>query len=155
MKHGFIDVAAVTPTIKVADTEFNSDMIRAKLEEAVSNKAKIIVFPELCITGYTCNDLFRQQLLLDQAKNELKKIVDSTKKMDCIAFVGLPLAVGGKIYNCAAAVSRGKLLGIVPKTAIPNYSEFYEARYFSKGIQEAQYINMFGENVPFGTNILL
>ncbi len=154
MKHGFIDVAAVTPTIKVADTEFNSEMIRAKLEEAVSNKAKIIVFPELCITGYTCNDLFRQQLLLDQAKNELKKIVDSTKKLDCIAFVGLPLAVGGKIYNCAAAVSRGKLLGIVPKTAIPNYSEFYEARYFSKGIQEAQYINMFGENVPFGTNIL-
>ena len=150
----FLNVAAVTPKIKVADTAYNGEQIRKLLKQTAQNGGKIIVFPELCITGYTCNDLFHQQVLLDEAKIELKKIVEASRGLDCISFVGLPLCVKGKIYNVAAAFSRGKLLGIVPKYAIPNYSEFYEARHFTSGSQKVEKIKLFGEDVLFGRNIL-
>lgn len=130
MKHGFLNVAAVTPKIKVADTEYNGNQVRKEMKAAAEAGAKIIVFPELCLTGYTCNDLFGQQILIDEAKEELRKTVEETKELDCIVFVGLPLMVKGKLYNVAAAINRGRLLGIVPKYAIPNYAEFYEARHF-------------------------
>lgn len=154
MEHGFINVAAVTPKIKVADTAYNGEQIRKLLKETAAKGAKIIVFPELCITGYTCNDLFEQQLLLDEAKNEFEKIVKASERLDCIAFVGLPLVVKGRLYNVAGVFSQGKVLGIVPKYAIPNYSEFYEARYFASGSEEVSKINLFGEEVLFGMNIL-
>jgi len=154
MKHGFINAAAVTPKIKVADTSYNGGQIRKLLKDAADNGAKIIVFPELCITGYTCNDLFLQQILLEEAKNELEKIVKSSAGLDCIAFVGLPLVVKGQLFNAAVAFSRGKILGVVPKYAIPNYSEFYEARHFTSGSNKVSKIRLFGEEVLFGMNIL-
>lgn len=154
MRHGFINVAAVTPKIKVADTEFNSGQIIKEIKRAAEEKAKIIVFPELCLTGYTCNDLFHQQVLLEGAKEGLQKIVESTKEFDCIVFVGLPFSVSGRLYNVAAAISRGKLLGIVPKYVNPNYEEFYEARHFARGSKKVETLRVFGEDVPFGMNIL-
>lgn len=154
MKHGFLNVAAVTPKIKVADTEYNGNQVRKEMKAAAEAGAKIIVFPELCLTGYTCNDLFGQQILIDEAKEELRKTVEETKKLDCIVFVGLPLMVKGKLYNVAAAINRGRLLGIVPKYAIPNYAEFYEARHFSAGSKSVEKIKMWGQEVLFGMNIL-
>lgn len=137
MKDGFIKAAAVTPYIKVADTDWNGQMIRDKIEEALEAGAKIIVFPELCITGYTCGDLFWQDLLLEKAKEELLRIAAFTEGKDAIIFVGLPVVCGGKLYNVAAALSQGEVLGLVPKTHIPNYNEFYERRYFTPGGEDS------------------
>ena len=133
MKNGYVKVASVTPKIKVADPTYNGQVIRALMEETAGNGAKVVVFPELCITGYTCGDLFFQDKLLRSAKAELLQIVSCSKNLDAIFFVGLPYEIGGKLYNVAAAVSGGEILGFVPKTYIPNYSEFYEARYFATG----------------------
>ncbi|MCR4842286.1 MAG: NAD(+) synthase [Eubacterium sp.] len=133
MKDGFIKVAAVTPNIIVADVGHNEDAIYDSLMEAVGAGAKVVVFPELCITGYTCGDLFLQDSLIDGAKGALLSLAQRTEGLDVIFFVGLPVAVRGKLFNCAAAVSGGKILGLVPKVEIPNYSEFYEARYFCSG----------------------
>ncbi|MDE5577909.1 MAG: NAD(+) synthase, partial [Oscillospiraceae bacterium] len=131
MKDGFIRVAAATPDIKVADCDYNADRIIELINQANAEDASIVVFPELCITGYTCGDLFLQKVLLDGAKKALVKIVERTAYNDLIAFVGLPFEVDGKLYNCAAALCRGEILGLVPKTNIPAYSEFYEARHFT------------------------
>ena len=135
MRHGYVKVAAVTPTIKVADTTYNGQVIRAHMDETAANGAKVVVFPETCITGYTCGDLFLHEKLLQGAKAELLKIVAHSKELDAIFFVGLPFDIHGKIYNVAAAVSHGEILGLVPKTYVPNYSEFYEARYFTSGAE--------------------
>lgn len=137
MKHGFVKVAAVTPKVVVADTKYNADMICDGIAEAAAAGAKVIVLPELCITGYTCGDLFLQEKLLREAKNALLKIASFTSFMDCLIFVGLPYAHHGKLYNVAAAISEGKVLGLVPKTCIPNYNEFYEGRYFVSGMEDA------------------
>lgn len=153
MKHGFIKAAAIAPDIKVADTEYNAEQIKTALRQAVDAGAKVIAFPELCLTGYTCDDLFAQQLLLDDAKDRLKEIVQYTETMDCIVFIGLPLAVNNHLYNVAAAISDGKLLGVVPKRSIPNYGEFYEARHFEPGKREVEWIELFGEKIPFGMNL--
>ena len=131
MRHGFIKVAAVTPKIKVADPVYNAERICEKLSEAYERKAKIIVFPELCITGYTCEDLFRQEILLKEALRALKKIAECTKGQDALVFVGLPVEQKQKLYNAAAVLRDGKILGMIPKTGIPNYGEFYEARHFA------------------------
>ena len=133
MKHGFVKVAAVTPKIKVADTTYNGALIRKHMDEACEKGAKVVVFPELCITGYTCQDLFLQDTLIDKAKEELVRIAEHSKKLDGIFFVGLPLDINGNLYNVAAAVAGGDILGIVPKTYLPNYNEFYEARHFRSG----------------------
>lgn len=155
MKHGFVKVAAVTPKIKVADTNYNGEQIRSYMEEAVSKGAKVVVFPELCITGYTCGDLFWQEKLLWEAKQELLRIVEESVKHDAIFFVGLPYEINGKLYNMAAAVSGGELLGLVPKTYLPNYNEFYELRHFHSGKELCcDEIFLDGSNVPVSTDLL-
>ena len=155
MKHGFVKAAALTPKVKVADTKYNGELIRSMMDEAEKEGAKIMVFPELCITGYTCGDLFLQELLLNKAKEELINIALHTRGKDCIAFVGLPFAYQGKLYNAAAAVCGGQVLGLVPKTHIPNYNEFYEHRYFARGMEEPVPVEV-EENhlVPMGSHLL-
>ncbi len=155
MKHGFIKVAAVTPKIVVADPSYNTDLICDCIAKAAAGGAKIIALPELCITGYTCGDLFLQEKLLSEAKNALLKIAGFTSDMDCLIFVGLPYVYHGKLYNVAAAVSKGKILGLVPKSYIPTYNEFYEGRHFTKGMQEVVEVAFAeGVTVPMGTKLL-
>ena len=155
MKHGFVKVAAVTPKVVVADTAYNADIICDGIAEAAAAGAKIIVLPELCITGYTCGDLFLQEKLLREAKNALLKIAGFTTFMDCLIFVGLPYAHHGKLYNVAAAISGGKVLGFVPKTCIPNYNEFYEGRHFTSGMSEPVEVALTPDVVvPMGTKLL-
>ena len=154
MKQGFVKVAAVTPDIRVADVEFNKEQICRKMGEAAASGAKIIVFPELCVTGYTCSDLFTQDVLLDHAREVLTEIAEHTRDMDALVFVGVPLAVDGELYNVAAAMNHGKILGLTTKTFLPNYGEFYEMRQFREGPEKAREIEFDGEMVPFGPKIL-
>lgn len=155
MRYGFVKTAAAAPKVKVADTRHNAQEIISLMKEMWNQGARIIVFPELCITGYTCGDLFLQELLLTEAQEALKQIVDASKGMDGLFFVGLPMEVKGKLYNVAAAFSDGELLGLVPKTHIPNYNEFYEARHFAKAPADYTFIDWQQEEpVPFGTNLL-
>ena len=155
MKYGFVKTAAVSPKIRVADTEYNAQETIRLMKEAWEKGARIIVFPELGITGYTCSDLFRQDILLNGAKKALKEIVAASKGMDGLFFVGLPLEVNGKLYNVAAAYSDGDLLGLIPKTYIPNYSEFYEARHFTAAPVGCTSVTwQDGTTVPFGTDLL-
>ena len=133
MRDGFVKVAAVTPKIRVADTKYNAGVIVEGIREAAVAGAKVIVLPELVITGYTCSDLFLQEYLLEQAKRALGTIAEETAEVDAILFVGLPLAYNGKLYNVAAVLCRGEVLGFVPKTYLPNYNEFYEARHYTSG----------------------
>lgn len=151
MKHGFIKTACVTPNLKVADCEFNSDQIIYNIKKADSLGITVCVFPELSITGYTCGDLFFQKKLLDNAMINLKKVIAETSYCNMINIVGLPISCNGKIYNAAAVFQRGSLLALIPKKNIPNYSEFYEARYFTPGIKYGNY-NFFGSDIPFGTD---
>lgn len=154
MKQGFVKVATVTPYIRVADVEFNKEQICRKMDEAAASGAKIIVFPELCVTGYTCSDLFTQDVLLDHAREVLTEIAAHTRDMDALVFVGAPLAVDGELYNVAAAMNHGKILGLTTKTFLPNYGEFYEMRQFREGPEKAREIEFDGEMVPFGPKIL-
>lgn len=155
MRQGYIKAAAVIPDIVLADTETNEARICKGIREAEQNGAKIIVLPELCITGYTCGDLFLQDALLCAAKRALINIARETEELDCISFVGLPFAYNGKLYNAAAAISKGKILGIVPKTYLPNYSEFYEARHFTRGMEEPVWVSINEKcSAPMGTKLL-
>ena len=154
MKDGFIKVAAATPTIRVADCEYNGRQIRDLIEEADSLSIRVLVLPELCLTGYTCGELFLQDTLLDGARTELRHIIDFTKGKRIFVTLGLPLLVYGKLYNVAAAIYDGKLLGFVPKMNLPGYSEFYEGRHFNPGTERLIETDFYGEKVPFGTNQL-
>ena len=155
MKQGFIKTAAVTPKIRVADTTFNGQAIRDLMHKAVDEGAKLVVFPELCLTGYTCQDLFLQETLLAGAREELMKLAAESEEMDAIFFVGLPYEVNGKLYNMAAVFSHGQVLGMVPKSYIPNYNEFYEARHFASGKDLcAQVVLPDGTEVETGTNLV-
>ncbi len=154
MKQGFIKAAAVTPKIKVADPVYNRAVICERLEEAYVHGAKVIVFPELCLTGYTCGDLFLQQLLLEKAVAELLKIAEAASGKDALVMVGLPMEREGKLYNVAAVIWNGQILGLVPKANIPSYAEFYEGRHFSEGNKEPVTITLDGKEVPFGANLL-
>ena len=131
MKYGFVNVAAAVPAVKVADVEYNVQQIESVIAQAEDRGVEILVFPELCITGYSCQDLFKEQLLLDHAEEGIVKLMDFTRKLDVIVIVGLPVVVNGLLYNCAAVLQSGTLLGIVPKVYLPNYSEFYEKRWFA------------------------
>ena len=131
MKYGLIKVAAAIPGVRVADVEYNRQQIESLIAQAEGKGAEIIVFPELSLTGYTCQDLFRQQLLLDKTEEALLILLDFTRKLDVIAVIGLPVHIGSLLYNCAAVIQHGCLLGIVPKTYLPNYGEFYEKRWFA------------------------
>lgn len=135
MKQGFVKVAAVTPKLKVADTVYNGKIIREYMRETWEAGAKVVVFPELCVTGYTCGDLFLQEKLLKSAAEELMELAACSSAYDAIYFVGLPYVVNGKLYNMAAAISGGEVLGMVPKTWLPNYNEFYEMRHFTSGAE--------------------
>lgn len=154
MKQGFVKVAAVTPQIKVADPQYNAERIKERLSEAYEKGAKIIVFPELCLTGYTCCDLFLQELLLEEALRQLMGLAEFTEGHDSLVFVGLPFEKDGKLYNVAAAIQDGVILGMVPKMHIPVYAEFYEGRYFTAGQEAVTTVSVGGEEVPFGCNIL-
>lgn len=154
MRQGFVKVAAVTPKIRVADTKYNAEIICEKLKEVYSHGAKVIVFPELCITGYTCSDLFLQELLLEEAVAALKQIVKATEGQDAVVMVGLPIERDGRLYNVAAVLQNGKILGMVPKANIPTYAEFYEGRHFTEGNTEVAEFYLDGEAIPFGTNLL-
>lgn len=131
MKYGFIKVAAAVPAVKVADTDYNVAQIESLIAQAEGQGVELMVFPELCLTGYSCQDLFKEQLLIDKAEEALLVLLDFTRKLDVISVVGLPVQVGGLLYNCAAVIQGGSLLGIVPKTYLPNYGEFYEKRWFA------------------------
>lgn len=154
MKDGFIKVACATPKIKVADIDFNVEIIKNMMLEASSKGAKIIVFPELSITGYTCQDLFYQHTLLDKAKEGLMQVVRASEGLDALVFTGLPFELDGKLYNVAAAIQNGKLLAFIPKENIPNYGEFYEVRHFAKGFADAVEVELDGSLVPMGQNII-
>ncbi len=134
MRQGYVKVAAVTPKVQVADTEYNGQKIRTLMKETTEHGAKIVVFPELCITGYSCGDLFLQEKLLQEARKELFTIAKESSSYDGIFFVGLPFEVQGKLYNMAAAISGGEILGLIPKCYLPNYNEFYEMRHFTSGL---------------------
>lgn len=154
MNIGFVKVASATPKIKVADCEHNAIQICKIIDEIDSKNVQIAVFPELCITGYTCGDLFSQALLLRKAREQLIKIAEHCRTMEIAVIVGLPIESQGKLYNAAALLNKGRVLGIVPKNYIPNYSEFYEARHFHEGSNNVVNIDINGTQVPFGTNIL-
>ncbi len=155
MKDGFIKVAAATPEIKVADPAFNKQAIIQKIEEAEQKRAVVAVFPELCITGYTCGDLFLMEPLLQQAKQALLDIAAETNGKNMLVFVGLPFAWKGRLYNVAAALGNGEVLGLVPKTCIPNYNEFYEGRYFTPGMGQAEEVVLAGgKKAPMGSRLL-
>ena len=131
MKYGFVNVAAAVPTVKVADVEYNIQQIETLIAQAEDRGVEVMVFPELCVTGYSCQDLFKEQLLLDHAEDGIVKLLDFTRKLNVIVIVGLPVVVNGLLYNCAAVLQGGSLLGIVPKVYLPNYGEFYEKRWFA------------------------
>lgn len=155
MKDGFIKTAAVVPAIKVADVDYNAQKVIKLMKDAFAHQAKIIAFPELVITGYTCHDLFLQDTLLEGAKEALLKIVAETKGEDALVFVGYPLTYEGKLYNTAAVLQNGKIICFIPKRFIPNYAEFYELRQFTPGPARDLTINFAGEQVPFGSHIIL
>ena len=154
MKDGFIRVAAATPKIQVADCMYNREQIEQMMKEAYERQASLVVFPELCLTGYTCGDLFLQDILLDQTLNALKDLLEASKSTDVLTVVGMPLEVNGKLYNVAVFFKEGQILGVIPKTFIPNYSEFYEARHFERGIKKPICIELLGQDVWFGTQLL-
>ena len=154
MIHGFIRACAVSPALRVADCAYNARMTIEAMQRAAKSGVQLAVFPELGLTGYTCGDLFLQQPLQKAAEAALCDILDASRELELVALVGLPAAVSGKLYNCAAVVCRGQLLGLVPKTHIPNYGEFYERRHFSPAPRVTQSVPFAGQTAPLGTKLL-
>ncbi len=154
MRDGYIKTAVITPKVKVADVSFNCDEICKWIDRASRKGAKVVVFPELCITGYTCQDLFFQDELLEAALNGLLHITEYSNGFDAIIFVGLPLMINGKLYNVAAGISRGKILGIIPKIYLPNYNEFYEARHFATGKELNTVIRIEDSEIPVNSKLI-
>lgn len=154
MDYGFIKVAAATPKIKVADVDYNTELICNQIDEAAKNGAKVLVFPELCLTGYTCSDLFWQSLMLEKVKEKTIEIARYSKDYDMLIMIGIPYEHNGKLYNVGVVLHKGKILGMVTKKHLPNYSEFYEARHFTKGFEKVVTVDFAGQKVPMGMNIL-
>ncbi len=155
MKHGWMKVTAATPSLRVADTEYNAAEIVTQARRAAKEGSALCVFPELCLTGYTCGDLFLQQPLLDGALAALETVREGTEGLDMVVVVGLPLRDGASLYNCAAVLCGGEILGIVPKQHLPNYAEFYEARHFTSGSGQAvRILEVLGREVFFGADLL-
>ncbi len=153
MKHGFIKVCAATPEIRVADVKFNTANIIKAVKESAKNGSQLTVFPELCVCGYTCGDLFNQNVLLSSVESAVAEICKATEGFDTLVFIGAPIRHGNKLYNCAVALHDGKILGVVPKTYLPDYGEFYEKRYFLPA-PENQTTVINGEEVAFGSKII-
>ncbi|MDR1119654.1 MAG: NAD(+) synthase [Dysgonamonadaceae bacterium] len=153
--HGFVRVAAAIPEVKVADSAFNAQEIIKLIRDAAECQVQIVCFPELCITAYTCGDLFHQQFLQDEAENALQQILSETKTLPVIGIVGLPVRCGNQLFDVAAVFQSGKILGVVPKSFLPNYSEFYEKRWFAAaGDTTVDSISLCGQQALFGTKIL-
>ena len=156
MKYGFVKVASAIPAVKVADCRFNAQQIDTLIAIADGKGVQMIVFPELCITGYSCADLFGQTLLLEEAEIALMQIMNNTRQMDIISIVGMPVIVNSTLMDCAVALQKGKILGVVPKTYLPNHKESAEQRWFSSAIAHTETnIRLCGQNVPFGKNLFL
>lgn len=155
MDYGFVRVAAAIPPVSVADCRANVEGIIGLMNEAAARGVQLVVFPELSITAYTCGDLFGHRLLLDEAEHSLQYLLEQTASLPLLSVVGMPVASATRIYNCAVVFSGGKIRGVVPKTYIPNYNEFYEARWFTSGADaDFDEITLCGQVVPFGTNQL-
>ena len=154
MRDGFVKVAVATPTVKVANCDANANEIIRIAKEAAEEGVKLIVFPELCITAYTCADLFFSDVLIESAENALGFIIKETSNLDILIAVGVPIRKGDKLYNCAAVIKSGKLLGMIPKANIPNYGEYNEIRYFAPAPEKNSFAEVLGERIPFGKNII-
>jgi NAD+ synthase (glutamine-hydrolysing) len=154
-RHGFARMAVATPLVRVGDPDTNLEATFELMREAAREKALLVVFPELGLSAYSCEDLFHQQALIDAAEGALERLMLRTRKLPLAALVGLPVAVDGLLYNCAALICQGRLVGVVPKTYLPNYREFYEARQFTPGdASRAGEIELAGQTAPFGTGLL-
>ena len=155
MKYGFVKVAAAVPRVKVADCNYNTEQIENLIAQAEGQGVEVICFPELSVTSYTCQDLFHQQLLLEEAETSLLKLVEFCRSLNIIAIVGAPLSFKGMLLNVAVIIHKGKILGVVPKTYLPNYNEFYEHRWFASGASlENTKLKFCGQNVLVGTHLL-
>lgn len=155
MNYGFVKVAAAVPELKVAGCSYNTEKIIELIIEAETAGVQMVVFPELSLTAYTCGDLFQQQLLLQEAKVCLEKVAESTKSLKILVIVGLPLLVDNQLFNCAAVLQKGEILGFVPKTYIPDYKEFYEERWFASGAHAlSRSVQLKDRQIPFGTDLL-
>ena len=154
MRDGFIKVGAATPKVRVADPAYNREQLVKAAREAAGRGVKLLVFPELSMTAYTCGDLFGQEILVRAAREELARFAAETEALDMLMFVGLPWAQDGKLYNVAAAVKGGRVLGLVPKLNLPNYGEFYEARNFEPGCEDVIDADWEGEKIPMGSRLL-
>lgn len=155
MKFGYIRTAAATPQIKVADCKYNTEKIISSIKEAYNNNTELIVFPELSVTGYTCGDLFLQRRLLSAALKSVDEIKSAVKDMNIVAVIGFPFEYTGNLYNCAAVLYKGTTLAVVPKSYLPNYNEFYEMRWFKEALDETIFIDFLGDEVPFGTDVVI
>src|SRR5216683_6192384 len=154
-RHGFVRVAVATPRVRIGDPRYNGDATLELMLRAARDKAVLAVFPELGLSAYTCDDLFHQRTLIDAAENALAQLLARTRNLPLAALVGLPVAVDGRLYNCAALVCRGRLVGVVPKTYLPNYREFYERRQFTPGdISQRSEIELAGQKAALGTGLV-
>lgn len=155
MNYGFVKVAAAVPRVKIADCNFNAKQLESLIAVADGKGVQIITFPEMCITAYTCGDLFGQQLLLEEAEMALMQILNNTRQLDIISILGMPVIVNSTVINAAVVIQKGKVLGVVPKTYLPNYKEFYEQRWFTSALQIAETsVRLCGQIIPMGTNLL-
>ena len=154
MKNGFIRTACASPELKVADCAFNAGKMAGAIKDAVAKRARLLVFPELALTGYTCGDLFSQQTLLEGAQTGLRTLLKASVGFEMVIIAGLPVAAFNKLYNCAAVLQNGKLLGVVPKSHLPNYGEFYERRNFAPAFEGIRSVTLCGQTAPFGTRLL-
>ena len=155
MNYGFVKVAAAVPRVKIADCNFNAKQLESLIAVADGKGVQIITFPEMCITAYTCGDLFGQQLLLEEAEMALMQILNNTRQLDIISILGMPVVINSTVINAAVVIQKGKVLGVVPKTYLPNYKEFYEQRWFTSALQVAETnVRLCGQIIPMGTNLL-
>src|SRR5574338_1146903 len=153
--HGFVRLAVATPLVRLGAPRYNVDATTALLQRAARDKVLLAVFPELGLSAYSCEDLFHQQALLGACEEALRKLLARTRRLPVAALVGLPVALDGQLYNCAALIAQGRLVGVVPKTYLPNYREFYEARQFTPGdAARVAAVELAGQHAPFGTSLL-
>ena len=131
MKYGFVKVAAAVPHVRVADCKYNTEQIENLMAQAEGQGVEVLCFPELCVTAYTCQDLFHQQLLLEDAEAALLKLMAFSHSLNVVTIIGAPLSLDGVLFNCAVVIHRGKIVGVIPKTYLPDYNEFYEQRWFA------------------------
>ena len=154
MRDGFISVACGTPKLRLADCHYNAEQTFTMMRQAEKAGVKLLVLPELGLTGYSCGDLFYQETLLRGAEEALTTVLEATRNLEVVTAVGMPLQKDNKLYNCAVIIQKGQVLGVVPKTHLPNYSEFYEKRQFAAAPAENTTVTLLGKSVPFGNKLV-